>query len=518
MDLGLSKRRVSARSRLIPMNARSKPQDARSGRVLTGLSGAGKTTLGRELWNRLRAAGHPVAFLNGDELRSAIADDLGHSTEVRRRSAMRNARLCRLLAEQGMNVVCTTISLFHGVQRWNRQNIPGHQEIYIQEPTEEPRRRDHKGILTETSNSLALVRRVPDRMTKETFTAEPGTYPSRAVASPEKPMIDARCASTAQASLASSPKLRLAGPAPLGTRLRSRLAMIARSSPQRNWEWLQFRRRKERYFRYLQGGGRQAPRFGNDRTAYIIGLCGSGRNYITYWLLQNIGRRARYMRPGIRLHSGPTSMIYSGHATNKYLSREQEPPEVTDGVLASVGAGHADLIFIYRHPLDSLLTNWVYFRTQLCNGKGVPSTSEAYSDPADLAADLERNFPEFAAFAAADPAFYGGPEEPRFLSLRQFVEETELYLECATLALRLEDFSVDPRPEFAQLAVVMSARVDLRRCLVDPPGTRPYRYREIAALAPQFRSFIAELDSETQRGIARLGYTLGYGWRGTRAR
>ncbi|MGH9527324.1 MAG: hypothetical protein ACRD2F_11660, partial [Terriglobales bacterium] len=147
--------------------------------------------------------------------------------------------------------------------------------------------------MTETPISLALVRRVPNRMTKENFIAEPGTYPSRGVASPEKPMIGAPCASPAQASLASSPKLRLAGPVPLGTRLRSRLAMIARSSPQRNWEWLQFRRRKERYFRYLQGGGRQAPRFGDDRTAYIIGLCGSGRNYITYWLLQNIGRRAK---------------------------------------------------------------------------------------------------------------------------------------------------------------------------------------------------------------------------------
>ena len=37
---------------------------------------------------------------------------------------MRNARLCRLLAEQGTDVVCATISLFHEVQRWNRENIP----------------------------------------------------------------------------------------------------------------------------------------------------------------------------------------------------------------------------------------------------------------------------------------------------------------------------------------------------------------------------------------------------------
>ena len=119
-----------------------------SGRVfwLTGLSGAGKTTVGRELWRRLRADGRPATFLDGDALRMAIADDLGHSVSERKQSAMRNARLCRLLAQQGCDVVCATISLFHEVQRWNRENIPGYREIYLQVPMKELRRRDSKGL------------------------------------------------------------------------------------------------------------------------------------------------------------------------------------------------------------------------------------------------------------------------------------------------------------------------------------------------------------------------------------
>jgi adenylylsulfate kinase-like enzyme/phosphohistidine swiveling domain-containing protein len=98
------------------------------------------------LSSRLRAAGRPVIFLDGDALRAVIAEDLGHNADNRRRSAMRNARLCRLLAGQGADIVCATISLFHEVQRWNRENIPGYREIYLQVPIDELRRRDSKGI------------------------------------------------------------------------------------------------------------------------------------------------------------------------------------------------------------------------------------------------------------------------------------------------------------------------------------------------------------------------------------
>jgi len=113
---------------------------------ITGLSGAGKTTVGASLWRRLRAAGRPAIFLDGDKLRSAIAEDLGHPIEDRRRSARRNGRLCQLLAEQGIDVVCATISMFHEAQRWNRAHIPGYFEIYLRVPIAEIERRDPKGI------------------------------------------------------------------------------------------------------------------------------------------------------------------------------------------------------------------------------------------------------------------------------------------------------------------------------------------------------------------------------------
>ena len=113
---------------------------------ITGLSGAGKTTVAAALCARLRSAGRAVIFLDGDHLRSVIADDLQHDGASRRRSAMRNARLCRMLSDQGYDVVCATISLFHEVQHWNRTSIPRYCEILLAAPQEELERRDAKGI------------------------------------------------------------------------------------------------------------------------------------------------------------------------------------------------------------------------------------------------------------------------------------------------------------------------------------------------------------------------------------
>jgi adenylylsulfate kinase-like enzyme len=121
---------------------------ATPGRVfwITGLSAAGKTSIGRALCTHLRADGCRVIFLDGDTLRAVVSNDLGYSAENRRSAAMRNGMLCRMLSEQGFDVVCSTISLFHDVQRWNRENISRYNEIFVRVPLEELRRRDTKGI------------------------------------------------------------------------------------------------------------------------------------------------------------------------------------------------------------------------------------------------------------------------------------------------------------------------------------------------------------------------------------
>ncbi len=117
---------------------------------ITGLSGAGKSTLAREVVAILKNKHDSVVMLDGDELREVFGvADLNvknHGREARLRLAMQYSQLCRVLSNQGMIVVIATISLFKEVHIWNRQNLPGYFEVFLNTPLEELRRRDPKGI------------------------------------------------------------------------------------------------------------------------------------------------------------------------------------------------------------------------------------------------------------------------------------------------------------------------------------------------------------------------------------
>lgn len=113
---------------------------------VTGLSGAGKTTIGTILYKKLKERHPNTVLFDGDTLRQVFGNDLGYSREDRFACAMRYARLCKMLTEQGIFVVCCTISMFDDVRKWNRENISDYSEIYIKVPIEVLEKRNQKNL------------------------------------------------------------------------------------------------------------------------------------------------------------------------------------------------------------------------------------------------------------------------------------------------------------------------------------------------------------------------------------
>ncbi|HHQ4652069.1 TPA: adenylyl-sulfate kinase [Aeromonas hydrophila] len=116
---------------------------------ITGLSGAGKTTVAKHLASMLRNQGEYVVHLDGDELRHLFFTDVKgdpHSPENRLKIAYKYSALCSLLSKQGIIVIISTISLFNEIHQWNRDNIKGYYEVYLDVPLHILVSRNQKGL------------------------------------------------------------------------------------------------------------------------------------------------------------------------------------------------------------------------------------------------------------------------------------------------------------------------------------------------------------------------------------
>lgn len=128
------------------------------GRVawITGLPGAGKSTIARRVHAELRARGIGAVYLDGDAVRAACGGDLGYDPEARLQNALRIARLCRMLALQGLDVVCATVSLFARVHAWNREHLPRYVEVLVRARPETLARRDQKRLYSDAARGAKV--------------------------------------------------------------------------------------------------------------------------------------------------------------------------------------------------------------------------------------------------------------------------------------------------------------------------------------------------------------------------
>jgi adenylylsulfate kinase len=139
---------------------------------LTGLSGAGKSTIARTFHARILSCGVAAAVLDGDEIRQGLSQGLGFSDAERCENIRRIAEVARLLSSQGITVIVAAISPLRRHRGVARKIIGApYREVFVKAPLSVCEQRDVKGM-------YALARRgAIARFTGVSDTYEPPLNP-----------------------------------------------------------------------------------------------------------------------------------------------------------------------------------------------------------------------------------------------------------------------------------------------------------------------------------------------------
>ena len=113
---------------------------------LTGLSGAGKTTITQALEQKLLAGGYDIEVLDGDVVRTNLTKGLGFSKADRDENIRRIGFVANLLTRHGVIVLVSAISPYREIREEVKQKIGNFVEVFVNAPLNVCEERDVKGL------------------------------------------------------------------------------------------------------------------------------------------------------------------------------------------------------------------------------------------------------------------------------------------------------------------------------------------------------------------------------------
>jgi cytidine diphosphoramidate kinase len=122
-----------------------------------GMSGVGKTAIGRELYKYWKQKNPATVLIDGDEIREIFKNDNhagDYSLEGRRMNAERIREMCLWLDKQGIDVICCILSIFEENHLWNRENYSQYFEVFVDAPFDELVARNPKNLYRQAQQGI----------------------------------------------------------------------------------------------------------------------------------------------------------------------------------------------------------------------------------------------------------------------------------------------------------------------------------------------------------------------------
>ena len=122
---------------------------------ITGLPGAGKTTLAEKIRSKLVSKiSENIVLLDGDNIRSILPYQISYSNQDRMKLAFFYSKLALLIEQSNCIVICSFVALFHSVQEHTRLNSNDLFEIFLDPPLNELAKKNKKELYSENSEYM----------------------------------------------------------------------------------------------------------------------------------------------------------------------------------------------------------------------------------------------------------------------------------------------------------------------------------------------------------------------------
>ena len=115
---------------------------------ITGLSGSGKTTISKILFNKLKKIYNNIILLDGDILRANLKIPILGTFDYksRKKIGLKYSALCKKYQNKGYFVIIAVMALHKEVHKWNKRNLKNYHNVFLQVPMNELMKRDPKKI------------------------------------------------------------------------------------------------------------------------------------------------------------------------------------------------------------------------------------------------------------------------------------------------------------------------------------------------------------------------------------